>query len=131
MSDSVPADSVPPSAAGADGPAPLAAPEPHLVRNALHARWQEPPMSELSARRLEMRRAADAMRSIMEQLVACAAPTDLLADAADELERVAASFKELTGGRDYMGFAETANAGGERFASFEHSPFIGRANPLA
>src|SRR5262245_2721356 len=102
-----------------------------LIRAELRARWQEPPMAELSARRLELRRAADALRTIIEQMVSTAAPTDIIADAADELERVVASFKELTGGRDYAGFAEAANAGGERFASFEHSPFIGRANPLA
>jgi acyl-coenzyme A thioesterase PaaI-like protein len=106
-------------------------PEPGLVRDALHSRWQEPPDSKLTDRRVELRRVADAMRVIIERLVATGAPTDVIADAADELERVAASFKELVGGRDYLGFAEAANAGGERFASFEHSPFIGRANPLA
>jgi acyl-coenzyme A thioesterase PaaI-like protein len=106
-------------------------PDPQLIRTVLHARWQEPPMSQLSDRRLELRRSAEALRAIIEQLVATGATTDMIADAADELERVAASFKELAGGRDYSGFAEAANAGGELFASFEHSPFIGRANPLA
>jgi acyl-coenzyme A thioesterase PaaI-like protein len=105
--------------------------EPGLVRDSLHSRWQEPPSSQLTDRRIELRRVADAMRTIIERLVATGAPTDVIADAAGELERVAASFKELGGGRDYLGFAEAANAGGERFASFEHSPFIGRANPLA
>jgi acyl-coenzyme A thioesterase PaaI-like protein len=102
-----------------------------LIRTELHGRWQEPPVSQLTDRRVEVRRVADAMRTIIEQLVATGAPTDIVSDAADELERVAASFKELSGGRDYVGFAEAANAGGEPFASFEHSPFIGRANPLA
>jgi acyl-coenzyme A thioesterase PaaI-like protein len=85
----------------------------------------------LTERRIEMRRVAEALRTIIEQLVDTGASTDVIADAGDELERVAASFKMLSGGRDYIGFAEAANAGGERFASFEHSPFIGRANPLA
>jgi acyl-coenzyme A thioesterase PaaI-like protein len=113
---------------------PAASPPPtdsQLIRAELRARFQEPPLAELSARRLELRRAADALRTIIEQVVSAAAPTDIIADAADELERVVTSFKELAGGRDYAGFAEAANAGGERFASFEHSPFIGRANPLA
>jgi acyl-coenzyme A thioesterase PaaI-like protein len=108
-----------------------AATDRDLIRAELRRRFQEPPMAELSDRRLELRRAADALRIIIEQLVSAAAPTDIVADAADELERVVSSFKELVGGRDYAGFAEAANAGGERFASFEHSPFIGRANPLA
>jgi acyl-coenzyme A thioesterase PaaI-like protein len=97
----------------------------------LYVRWQEPPESALSARRLELRRVADATRDIIERLVSTDAPTGAITEAADELERVAASFKALSAGRDYVGFAEAANAGGEPFASFEHSPFIGRANPLA
>lgn len=101
------------------------------MRSALHARWQAPPPSQLSERSLELRRLAGAMRAIVERLVETDAPTDVVAGAADELERVAAAFKELRGGRSYVGFAEAANAGGERFASFEFSPFIGRANPLA
>jgi acyl-coenzyme A thioesterase PaaI-like protein len=130
MADSVPA--VPdPAPAEADRDPGSASPDPALIRSALYARWQEPPMSQLSDRRIELRRAADALRIIIEQLVASGATTDIIADGADELERVAASFKELGGGRDYAGYAEAANAGGEQFASFEHSPFIGRANPLA
>jgi acyl-coenzyme A thioesterase PaaI-like protein len=113
------------------GAPPSGAPEPSLIRRALHARWQEPPDSALTARRTELRRVADAMRTIIERLVATDAPTDVIAAAGDELERVAASFEALPGGRDYVGYAEAANAGGEQFASFEHSPFIGRANPLA
>ena len=35
------------------------------------------------------------------------------------------------GGTLYEGFAEVANAGGDPHAMFEHSPFIGRANPLS
>src|SRR4051794_4482470 len=93
-----------------------------LITKAIQARWQGPPSDALSARRLEKRRVPEAMRTIIEQLVSTDAPTDIIADAADELERVVASFKELSGRRDYIGFAEAANAGGDRFASFEHSP---------
>jgi acyl-coenzyme A thioesterase PaaI-like protein len=135
MPDSAPAPTEPspdpapaaPDAASAEG----GDPDPGLMRGVLRSRWHEPPQSVLTERRLELRRVAESLRLIIEQLVATAAPTDVIADAADELERVAASFKVLSGERDYIGFAEAANAGGEQFASFEHSPFIGRANPLA
>jgi acyl-coenzyme A thioesterase PaaI-like protein len=101
------------------------------VSAALYGRWQEPPVSEMTTRRVEMRRLADSMRIIIERLVATAAPTDAIIDAANQLARVALSFDQLREGSRYEGFAEAANAGGDPHASFEHSPFIGRANPLA
>jgi acyl-coenzyme A thioesterase PaaI-like protein len=102
-----------------------------VVRSALYSRWQEPPVSEMDTRRVEMRRLADSMRIIIERLVATAAPTEVIIDAADKLARVALTFDQLREGTRYEGFAEAANAGGDPHASFEHSPFIGRANPLA
>lgn len=72
------------------------------------------------------------MRIIIERLVATAAPTEDIIEASDQLARVALRFDRLGGGGTiYEGFAEAANAGGDPHASFEHSPFIGRANPLA
>jgi acyl-coenzyme A thioesterase PaaI-like protein len=100
-------------------------------RSALYSRWQEPPVSEMDTRRVEMRRLADSMRIIIERLVATAAPTEAIIEAADQLARVALTFDHLREGTRYEGFAEAANAGGDPHASFEHSPFIGRANPLA
>lgn len=98
----------------------------------LSTRWQEPPISQLTARHVEMRRLADSMRIIIERLVATAAPTEEIIEASDELARVALRFDRLGSvGTRYEGFAEAANAGGDRRASFEHSPFIGRANPLS
>lgn len=105
--------------------------DPEVVRSALYSRWQEPPVSQLTTRRVEMRRLADSMRIIIERLVATAAPTEAIIQAADELARVALSFDRLQHGTVYEGFAEAANAGNDAHASFEHSPFIGRANPLA
>lgn len=106
-------------------------PRPEAVRGPLYSRWQEPPPSVMTTRRVEMRRLADSMRIIIERLVATAAPTEKLIEAADELARVALSFDQFPHGTLYEGFAEAANAGGDPHASFEHSPFIGRANPLA
>lgn len=104
---------------------------PAPVRGILYSRWQEPPVSQMTTRRVEMRRLADSMRIIIERLVATAAPTEAIIDAADELARVALRFDRLQPGGDYEGHAEAATAGGDIHASFEHSPFIGRANPLA
>jgi len=92
-------------------------------------------------RRLEQRRLAAAMREVIEHLVATTATEDELASAADELEAMAASLRSLPSGQTYLGFAESANAGQETggaqpgdpewFAFFDHSPFIGLANPLS
>lgn len=114
-------------------------PEPGLpddmlnrAKLALFSRWQEPPPSMMTTRKIEMRRLADSMRIIIERLVATAAPTEAIIDAADELARVSLRFDQLAhGGTVYEGHAEAATAGGDERASFEHSPFIGRANPLA
>jgi len=107
-----------------------AAPE-SLVRAALSGRWQEPAPDQMTSRRVEMRRLADSMRIIMERLVATAAPTDTIIDVADQLARAASVFDNWPHGTLYEGFAEAANAGGDPHAMFEHSPFIGHANPLA
>ena len=102
-----------------------------ILQSALYSRWQEPPISEMTTRRVEMRRIADSMRIIIERLVATGAPTEVIIDAADRLARVALTFDELRGSTTYEGFAEATLAGGDGHASFEHSPFMGRANPLA
>jgi len=102
------------------------------AKQALYSRWQEPPRSLMTTRTIEMRRLADSMRIIIERLVATAAPTEDIIDAADELARVALRFDRLRpDGTVYEGHAEAATAGGDARASFEHSPFIGKANPLA
>jgi acyl-coenzyme A thioesterase PaaI-like protein len=102
-----------------------------LVRAALSGRWQEPAPDQMTSRRVEMRRLADSMRIIMERLVATAAPTETIIDVADQLARAASVFDNWPHGTLYEGFAEAANAGGDPHAMFEHSPFIGHANPLA
>lgn len=92
---------------------------------------------EATPRRAAMRRLAHEMREVIEHLVSTTATTRELEQAADELEVMAAHYRRLPRGQTYEGFAEAANAGpepfddAERFAFFDHSPFIGAANPLA
>ncbi len=91
---------------------------------------------ELTPRRVEVRRLAQAMRDIIEALVSSTAETEDLASAADDLERLADALGALPGGQTYQGFAEAAIAGelpegSERWAFFDHSPFIGLANPMS
>jgi acyl-coenzyme A thioesterase PaaI-like protein len=102
-----------------------------LIKASLSGRWQEPGPDQMSARRVEMRRLADSMRIIMERLVATAAPTETIIEVADQLARAALVLEHWPHGTLYEGFAEAANAGGDPHAMFEHSPFIGHANPLA
>lgn len=132
MSDTPSSESAPTTDAAAGAAAGVSpGPPSELIRSALYSRWQEPPTSQMTTRMVEMRRLADSMRIIIERLVATAAPTEAIIDAADELARVALAFDRLQVGTRYEGFAEAANAGADLRASFEHSPFIGRANPLA
>lgn len=84
----------------------------------------------VTPRRAEMRRLAGAMRLIIERLVATSAPEEELTAAAEALEAVAASLEGYPQGRLFEGFAESANAG-DPTAFFDHSPIIGRANPIA
>jgi acyl-coenzyme A thioesterase PaaI-like protein len=95
----------------------------------------------LTPRRREVRRLAAAMREVIDQLVSTTAGERELASAADELEALADTLRELPTGLTYRGFAETANAGRETgglrpgdpewYGFFDHSPFIGLANPLS
>jgi acyl-coenzyme A thioesterase PaaI-like protein len=92
-------------------------------------------------RRNEERRLAAAMREVIDQLVSTTATTDELARAADDLEALADLLRSFPAGQTYRGFAESANAGQETaglqpgdpewYAFFDHSPFIGLANPLS
>lgn len=83
-----------------------------------------------SERRAELARLADGMRSVMHRLVQTSAPLEQIAAAADELEVLAERFAEHPNASIYEGFAEAATSG-DPFAFFDHSPMIGRANPLA
>ncbi len=83
-----------------------------------------------SPRRSEVQRLADAARRVIHGLVVTdAAEADLRA-AADQLEAVAALFDSSAVQSIYEGFAEAANSGNPH-GFFDHSPMLGRANPLA
>lgn len=81
-------------------------------------------------RREELWRIGDTMRLIIERLVGTSATGDLLTNLADALEAVAAGLESVPQGHVFEGFPEAANAGTVS-AFFDHSPFIGLANPLA
>jgi acyl-coenzyme A thioesterase PaaI-like protein len=86
--------------------------------------------AEITPRRAEMRRAATALKRIIDRFVATKAPTEELTRAADALEQVADGLQPWPQGRNYEGFAETGPAG-DAHAFFDNSPVMGKANPLA
>ena len=86
--------------------------------------------AEPSPRRAELFRLAEGLRGVLHRLIQTSAPVELIAQTADELERIAARFEAIPNASIYEGFAESANAG-EPFAFFDHSPMLGPANPLA
>lgn len=100
---------------------------------------------ELTPQRLAFRRVAAEMRDIIELLTATTASAEELDEAANALADIAAVLRSHPKGRPYEGFAELANAQGpvdldpatlanlaaELHATFDHSPFIGLANPLS
>lgn len=86
---------------------------------------------DVAPRRRELRRLADAARLLIERLVGTGAPDAVITETAAELEGVAERFAGSGPKSVYDGFAEAAMAGGDPSAFFDHSPLIGRANPLA
>jgi acyl-coenzyme A thioesterase PaaI-like protein len=85
---------------------------------------------EPSPTRVQSRRLGDAMRSVIDRLVATSAPAEDLARAADQLEAIVSALERHPQDRVYDGYAESANAG-RPHAFFDWSPFLGRSNPLA
>lgn len=84
-----------------------------------------------SPRRVEMHRLGTALRRIVHRLHGSPAPDEELAAAAGELERLADRLDAFPGGSLYEGFGESPLAGRDPHAFFDHSPMLGRANPLA
>lgn len=85
---------------------------------------------EPTERRAELIRLAGAVRSIIHRMVEIDAPLEVLASAADAAEGIQALLDGQAARSKYEGFAEAANAG-EPIGFFDHSPMLGRANPLA
>jgi acyl-coenzyme A thioesterase PaaI-like protein len=86
---------------------------------------------DLSPRRAEMRRLADAGRLVIERMATTDAPHEAIERAAELLEAAAHELGGPGKVRSYEGFAESANAGGAPHAHFDHSPVMGMANPMA
>ena len=84
-----------------------------------------------TARRAELHRMGQALRRIVHRLHGSPAPDDELAAAADELERLADRLDAFPSRSLYEGFGESPLAGSDPHAFFDHSPMLGRANPLA
>ncbi|MFP3900556.1 MAG: PaaI family thioesterase [Acidimicrobiia bacterium] len=84
-----------------------------------------------SPRRQELHRTADALRVIVNRLHGSPAPVDELAAVAAELEELAHRLQAFPGRSLYEGFGEAPLAGRDPHAFFDHSPVLGRANPLA
>jgi acyl-coenzyme A thioesterase PaaI-like protein len=86
---------------------------------------------EVSSRRVALRRVADATRVLIEGLVGTDLDEATINATAERLEQIAGAFDRDVPPSLYDGISETAMAGAEPDASFDHSPMIGRANPLA
>ena len=69
------------------------------------ARMEEMRNAGVTPQRLEMRRLADAMRLVIERLVATRAPQEQLAEAATALEAIAAQLEGYPQGHTFEGFA--------------------------
>ena len=82
-------------------------------------------------RRAELHRTGDALRRIVDRLHGSPAPAEELAAAAAELERLAERLDAFPARSVYEGFAESTLAGRRTPRFFDHSPMMGRANPLA
>jgi acyl-coenzyme A thioesterase PaaI-like protein len=98
-------------------------------RRRLQSRWAQ--VDDVSEHQAELRRMAGQMREVIELMVASQAPTDLLTIAADRMGDLIAEMAKWPSGRTYEGFAESATAGADPNATFDHSPILGLANPLS
>src|SRR5215468_10391943 len=94
------------------------------------ASWMFPD-DELTPRRIEMRRLADAGRLVIERMATTDAPHAVIERAAELIEAAARKLEGHDQIRRYEGFAESANAGGSASPHYDHSPVMGMANPIA
>src|SRR5699024_5596241 len=85
---------------------------------------------DLSPRRRNLKELADATRLLIDRLVATDAPDEVVAAATADIVAAATRFAGYRQGSLY-GFSELATAGGHQDQLYDHSPFLGIANPLA
>jgi acyl-coenzyme A thioesterase PaaI-like protein len=81
-------------------------------------------------RRAEVRRLADALRSVVERFVGTSAPLDVFHGVADDLEAIAERLSAYPQEHLFTGFAEAGPAG-DSAGPFDNSPLMGLSNPLA
>lgn len=93
-------------------------------------RLEQMAATEPDSRRVEMRRLADATRRLLHGLVMTDADEDTLRWAADGLDEIADAFHDPRRRSVHEGFTEAATSGDPN-GFFEHSPLLGRSNPLA
>lgn len=92
--------------------------------------WPDLTADDPPERRTELRRLADALRNVIERVVATTAPLEVFQGVADELEEIAARLGEYPQEHLFLGIAEAGPAG-DSLGPFDHSPFMGLSNPLA
>lgn len=91
--------------------------------------WLRQNTDEPSEERLAVRRAADALREAIEQVVATTAPPEVLDEAAKNIALVIDSLGQYEHGHSYVS-AETSLTG-DASGFFDNSPVAGLGNPLA
>lgn len=94
-------------------------------------RWQERSERELSDQARLRRELAGEVRRIIDSLVSTTATAADVERSRAALAEVSRAMQDWGTRRSYEGFAEAANAGDDPLATFEHSPFLGLANPLS
>lgn len=85
---------------------------------------------EAGPQRAAARRVGEALRQLIDHVVATSAPAEALEGVAEMAEALTRTIAKYPQGRLYEGFSESANSG-DPHAFFDNSPIIGRANPLA
>lgn len=85
---------------------------------------------EVTPQRAAARRVGEALRDLINHVVATSAPAEALEGVAEVVEALTRTVGKYPQGRLYEGFSETGPSG-DPYAFFDNSPIIGRANPLA
>ena len=85
---------------------------------------------EVTPQRAAARRVGEALRRLINNVVATRAPVEALEGVAEVVEALTRTVEKYPQGRLYDGFSESGPSG-DPHAFFDNSPIIGRANPLA
>ena len=95
----------------------------------LVSRWTSS-AADLSPRRAEMKRLADAGRLVIERMASTDAPHEAV-ERPPACSRPRPTSSTDPAGRGSTRLRRSANAGGDPHAHFDHSPIMGMANPIA